>query len=53
MPLVNALKSIEYGDTVFFQTIGKSDIYQHKSLDKLAKDFYLSIGRPERVTNKY
>ncbi len=28
----NAIKSIGYMDTVLFWTIGKSDIYQHKSL---------------------
>jgi hypothetical protein len=31
-PLANALNSIEYTDTVLFPTIGKPDIYQHKSL---------------------
>jgi hypothetical protein len=52
MPLANALKSVGYMDTVLFLTIGKSDIYQHKSLGKLALDFYLSMAKPERVTNK-
>ncbi len=31
MPQANALKSIGYMDTILFLTIGKSDIYQHKS----------------------
>jgi hypothetical protein len=41
MPQANALKPIGYTDTVLFLTIGKLDIYQHKSLGKLAKVFYL------------
>ncbi len=45
-PLANALISIEYTDSVLFLTIGKLDIYQHKSLGKSATDFI-------RVTNKY
>ncbi len=40
MPQVNALKSIGYTDTVLFLTIGKPDIYQHKSIDKAATVFY-------------
>jgi hypothetical protein len=40
MPQPNALKSIGYTDTALFLPIGKSDIYQHKSLGKLAKVFY-------------
>ncbi len=40
MPLANALKSARYMDPVLFLTIGNSDIYQHKSLGKLAADFY-------------
>jgi hypothetical protein len=32
MPHANALKSIEYTDTVLFFTIGKLDIYQYRSL---------------------
>jgi hypothetical protein len=40
MPLANALNSIGHPDTVMFQTIGKPDIYQHKSLRKSATDFY-------------
>ncbi len=41
MPQANALKSIGYTDTVLFLTIGKPDIYQHKSLCKSATVFYL------------
>jgi hypothetical protein len=51
MSLANALKSIQYKDTVLCLTIGKWDIYQNKSLGKSATDFYPSIERPERVTN--
>jgi hypothetical protein len=43
MPLANALNSIGYTDTILFLTIGKSDIYQHKSLGESATDFYLNI----------
>jgi hypothetical protein len=39
MPQANALKSIGYMDTILFLTIGKLDIYQHKSLGKLTKFF--------------
>jgi hypothetical protein len=53
IPLENALKCVGYMDTVLFLTIGKSDMYQHKSLGKSATDFYPSIGKPERVTKKY
>ncbi len=53
MPLTNALRSIGYTDTVLFLTIGKSEIYRYKSLDKSATNFYPSIGKPERVTNNY
>jgi hypothetical protein len=53
IPLANEQKSIGYTDIVLFLTIGKSDICQHKSLGKLATAFYPSIGKPERVTNKY
>jgi hypothetical protein len=42
MPLANALNSEGYMDTVRFVTIGKPDIYQHKSLVKLSADFHLS-----------
>jgi hypothetical protein len=37
----NALKSIDWTDTVLFLTIGKPDIYQHKSLGKSATVNYL------------
>jgi hypothetical protein len=37
----NALKSIENMDMVLFLTIGKPDIYQHKSVGKSATVFYL------------
>ncbi len=48
MPLTNALRSIEYTDTVLFLTIGKSDIYRYKSLDKSATNFYPSIGKSDQ-----
>jgi hypothetical protein len=53
IPLVNALNSIGYIDTIVFLTIGKFDIYQHKSLGKSATDLYPNIRKPERVTIKY
>jgi hypothetical protein len=53
MSLANAPKSIGYTNTVFFLTIGKSDIYQYKRLGELATDFYPGIGKPEKVTNDY
>ncbi len=31
MPLANTLNFIGYMDTILFLTIGKADIYQHKS----------------------
>jgi hypothetical protein len=40
IPQANALKSIGYTDTVLIVTIGKPDIYQHKSLGKSVKIFY-------------
>jgi hypothetical protein len=40
MPQANALNSIGYTDAVLFLTIGKSDIYQLKSLGKPATVFY-------------
>ncbi len=40
MPQANTLYSIGYMDTVLFLTIGKSDIYQLKSLGKSATVFY-------------
>ncbi len=49
MSLANALNSIGYRDTILL-CIGKSDIYQHKSLGKSATDFYQNIPKPERVT---
>ncbi len=39
-PLTNALNSIGYMDTVLFLTMGKPDIYNHKSLGKSATDFF-------------
>jgi hypothetical protein len=53
MLVTNALKSVGYVDKVLFLPIGKSDIYQHNSLDKPATDFCPNILKPERVTNKY
>ncbi len=47
MPQANALNSIEYTNTVLFLTIGKPDIFQLKSLGKLATVFFI------RVTNNY
>jgi hypothetical protein len=46
MPQANALKSIGYTDTVLFLSIGKPDIYQHKSLIS-RQQFFI------RVTNNY
>jgi hypothetical protein len=40
MPQANALNSVGYTDTVLFLTIGKPDIYQLRSLGKLATVFY-------------
>jgi hypothetical protein len=40
MPQANALKPIGYTDTILFLTIGKTDIYQHKSVGKSATVFY-------------
>ncbi len=53
MPQANALKSIGYMYTVLILTIGKPDIYQHKSLGKSATDFYPSIQNSERVMDNY
>jgi hypothetical protein len=39
MPQANALKTIGYTDTILFLTIGKPDIYQHKSVGKSATVF--------------
>jgi hypothetical protein len=41
IPQVNALKSIGYTGTILLLTIGKSNIYQHKSVGKSATVFYL------------
>jgi hypothetical protein len=46
MPQADALKSIRYMDTVLFLSIGKPDIYQHKSLGKPTTVFFW-------VTNNY
>ncbi len=43
MTLANALNSIGYTDTILFLTIGKYDIYMHKSLGKSAIDLYPNI----------
>jgi hypothetical protein len=40
MPQANVLKSIRHTDTILFLTIGKPDIYQHKSVGKSATVFY-------------
>jgi hypothetical protein len=40
IPLTNALKSVGYINIVLFLTIGKSDIYEHKSLGKSVIDFF-------------
>jgi hypothetical protein len=60
-PLANALISIGYMDSVLFLTIGKPDIYQHKSLGKSATDFYpgyqlipkLAADLPKLICNRY
>jgi hypothetical protein len=39
-PLANALISIGYTDSVLFLTLGKPDIYHHKSLGKSVTNFY-------------
>jgi hypothetical protein len=39
MPQANALKSIGNTDTVLLLTIGTPDVYQHRSLGKLATVF--------------
>jgi hypothetical protein len=61
MPQANALKSIGYTDTVLFLTIGKPDIYQHKSIGKSATVFYpgdqklpkLAADLPNLFCNRY
>jgi hypothetical protein len=45
MPQANALNSIGYMDTVLFLTFSKPEIYQHKSLGKLATVFYLGYQK--------
>jgi hypothetical protein len=40
IPQENALKSLRYTNTVLFLTIGKPDIYQHKSLGKSETVFF-------------
>jgi hypothetical protein len=40
MPQAKALNFIGYTDTVLFLTIGKPDIYRHRSLGKLGTVFY-------------
>jgi hypothetical protein len=47
MPQANELNSIGHTDTVLILTIGKPDIYQHKSLGKSATVFFI------RVTKNY
>ncbi len=42
MPQANALNSIGYTDTVSFLTIGKQDIYLHKSLGTVSRQQFLS-----------
>ncbi len=42
MPHANALKSIGYTDTVLFLTIGKQDIYQHKSIGTVSRQQFIS-----------
>jgi hypothetical protein len=37
MPLANAQTSIAYTDTVLFLTIGKLDIYHHKSVATVSR----------------
>jgi hypothetical protein len=62
MPQANALKSLGYTDSILLLTIGKPDIYQHKSvgnslypgdqkLPKLAADLPNLICEDIRLTN--
>jgi hypothetical protein len=44
MPQANALKSIGYTDIILFLTIGKPDIYQHKSVGKSAT-FFIQVTK--------
>jgi hypothetical protein len=56
-----ALKSIGYMDTVLFLTIGKPDIYQHRSLGKSTTVFFpgdkklpkLAADLPNLFCDKY
>ncbi len=48
MPQANVLKSIVYTDTVLFLTIGKQDIYQHRSLGKSATVFFIQVTKNYR-----
>jgi hypothetical protein len=60
-PRANALTSIGYTDSVLFLTIGKPDIYHHKSLGKSATDFYpgdqkilkLAADLPKLIFDRY
>ncbi len=52
MPQVNALKSIGYMETVLFLTIGKPDIYQHKSLDQSATVFCLGDQKLAKLADQ-
>ncbi len=52
MPQANAQKSRGYRDTVLFLTIGKPDIYQHRSLGKSATVFYPGVQKlPKLAAN--
>jgi hypothetical protein len=48
MPQANALKSIGHTDTVLILTIGKPDIYQHKSLGKSATFIFILVTKNYR-----
>jgi hypothetical protein len=52
MPQANALNFIGYTDTVLFLTIGKPNIYHHRSLGKSATVFYLGDQKlPKSAAN--
>ncbi len=61
MPQANAFKSIGHTDTILFLTIGKLDIYWHKSIGKSATVFYpcyqklpkLAADLPNLFCNRY
>jgi hypothetical protein len=61
MPQANAVNSKGYMDTVLFLTIGKSDIYQLKSVGKSTTVFYpgdqllpkLAADLPNLFCNRY